>query len=71
MSAALQLGLPEETAHARATEMLISTPEAYAQASSEARNRFGDDPCIAKLTDSIAEHSAARGWSKRNVTVAL
>ena len=51
--------------------MLISTPEAYAQASSEARNRFGDDPFIAKLTDSIAEYSAARGWVKRNVTVAL
>ena len=42
---------------------------AYAQALSETRSRFGDDPFISKLVDSIAGYAAARGWVKRTVTV--
>lgn len=71
VQAGLRLGVREEVAQSRATEILASTPEAYAQASSEARHRFGDDPFIAKLTDSIAEYATVRGWVKRPATVRI
>lgn len=46
----------------RAKEILRQTVDAYLDAGAVARDRFGDDPFISKLTDAIAAHSKRRGW---------
>ena len=56
------LGLDEHRAHERAAWVLQSTPDAYLEAATEARERFGGDPFINALTDSVAAYAASRGW---------
>lgn len=60
--AARLLGLDEHRAHERAAWVLKSTPDAYLEAATEARERFGGDPFINALTDSVAAYAASRGW---------
>lgn len=60
--AAGSLGIDEQRAHDRAEEILRTTSDAYLEAAAVARNRFGDNAFIDRLTDSVAAYGTARGW---------
>lgn len=57
------LGLDDQMARDRAVEITANIADAYSEAATQAREAIGDHPFIAELTDSIAAHARARGWS--------
>jgi len=62
VDAARSLGLDQEWARARVTDITGGVVDAVDTAAADARQKLGDHPFLSAYVDSVATHARARGW---------